>query len=209
LTAGHSSRRRWPAVATSGLDTDGSLAQAGMRPGHPLTPFFVSRIGGGRYQALADYARPSTAGRQHGVVLCGFTPQYGRPCRNCGPSFRGSGLDDYWRSPPTISAAQEPGGRDRDRRGTRASTNMGLPFPIAAKSRREGARKRIRSYKWAAEARPKDVPRLELSQISDRPRWLHRRGRTPSPSNHQIRESQKPPLGRALAEDLNARSSRN
>jgi glutathione peroxidase len=102
---------------------------------------------------LADYA-----GRPVLVVntasLCGFTPQY-------------AGLQQLWTEfhdrglmiigvPSNDFGAQEPGGATEIVQT--AQHQYGVTFPIAAKAVVRGAEAHP-FYKWAANARPKDVPR--------------------------------------------------
>jgi glutathione peroxidase len=102
---------------------------------------------------LGDYA-----GRPLMVVntasLCGFTPQY-------------AGLQELWTQfhdrglmmvgvPSNDFGGQEPGGAS-DIAET-AQHQYGVTFPIAAKAVVKGPNAHP-FYKWAADARPKDVPR--------------------------------------------------
>ena len=102
---------------------------------------------------LADYA-----GHPLLVVntasLCGFTPQY-------------AGLQQLWTEfhdrgltiigvPSNDFGAQEPGGATEI--AETAQHQYGVTFPIAAKAVVKGS-KAHPFYKWAADARPKDVPR--------------------------------------------------
>ena len=102
---------------------------------------------------LADFA-----GRPFIVVntasLCGYTPQY-------------AGLQELWRQfhdrglmivgvPSNDFGGQEPGG-SREIAET-AQHQYGVTFPIAAKTVVKGANAHP-FYRWAAEARPKDLPR--------------------------------------------------
>jgi glutathione peroxidase len=102
---------------------------------------------------LAEYA-----GRPLMVVntasLCGFTPQY-------------AGLQQLWSEfhdrglmivgvPSNDFGGQEPGG-SREISET-AQHQYGVTFPMAAKAVVKGPNAHP-FYKWAAEARPKDVPR--------------------------------------------------
>jgi glutathione peroxidase len=102
---------------------------------------------------LADFA-----GRPLMVVntasLCGFTPQY-------------AGLQELWTQfhdrglmivgvPSNDFGGQEPGGPAEI--AETAQHQYGVTFPIAAKSVVKGPNAHP-FYKWAAEARPNDVPR--------------------------------------------------
>jgi glutathione peroxidase len=102
---------------------------------------------------LAEYA-----GRPVMVVntasLCGYTPQY-------------AGLQELWTEfhdrglaiigvPSNDFGGQEPGGATEI--AQTAQHDYGVTFPIAAKAVVVGPNAHP-FYKWAAEARPKDVPR--------------------------------------------------
>jgi glutathione peroxidase len=102
---------------------------------------------------LADYA-----GRPLLVVntasLCGFTPQYG-------------GLQELWAQfhdrglmivgvPSNDFGGQEPGGSTEI--AQTAQHQYGVAFPITAKTIVKGPNAHP-FYKWAADARPNDVPR--------------------------------------------------
>jgi glutathione peroxidase len=86
--------------------------------------------------------------------LCGFTPQY-------------AGLQQLWTEfgdrglimvgvPSNDFGGQEPGGATEI--AETAQHQYGVTFPIAAKAIVKGPNAHP-FYKWAAEARPKDVPR--------------------------------------------------
>jgi glutathione peroxidase len=138
------------AIAGAGLDRQ-AFAQAGMSR---ITAYAFSFPGlaGGDIR-LADYA-----GHPILVVntasLCGFTPQYG-------------GLQELWTEfhdrglmivgvPSNDFGSQEPGGAIEI--AETAQHQYGVTFPIAAKAVVKGPNAHP-FYKWAAEARPKDVPR--------------------------------------------------
>ena len=102
---------------------------------------------------LADYA-----GHPLLIVntasLCGYTPQY-------------AGLQELWTQfhdrglmiigvPSNDFGAQEPGGATEI--AETAQHQYGVTFPIAAKTAVKGANAHP-FYKWAADARPKEVPR--------------------------------------------------
>ena len=114
--------------------------------------FSFQALAGGDIR-LADYA-----GHPLMIVntasLCGFTPQY-------------AGLQQLWTEfhdrglmivgvPSNDFGGQEPGG-SREIAET-AQHQYGVTFPIAAKTVVKGANAHP-FYKWAAEARPKDLPR--------------------------------------------------
>jgi len=102
---------------------------------------------------LADFV-----GRPFIVVntasLCGYTPQY-------------AGLQELWTEfhdrglmivgvPSNDFGGQEPGGASEI--AQTAQHQYGVTFPMAAKAVVKGANAHP-FYKWAADARPKDVPR--------------------------------------------------
>ncbi len=108
--------------------------------------------------AGTDISLAAYAGRPMLIVntasLCGFTPQY-------------AGLQQLWTEfherglmiigvPSNDFGAQEPGGTTEI--AETAQHQYGVTFPIAAKTVVRGADAHP-FYKWAANARPKDVPR--------------------------------------------------
>jgi len=128
-----------------------ALAQAGMSR---ITAYAFSfpALAGGDIR-LAEYA-----GHPVMVVntasLCSYTPQY-------------AGLQELWTEfhdrglaiigvPSNDFGGQEPGGATEI--AQTAQHDYGVTFPIAAKAVVAGP-KAHPFYKWAAEARPKDVPR--------------------------------------------------
>jgi glutathione peroxidase len=155
------------AAIASPASTQTALAQAAMSR---ITAYAFSfpALAGGDIR-LADYA-----GRPLLVVntasLCGFTPQY-------------AGLQELWTQfhdrglmiigvPSNDFGGQEPGGATEI--AETAQHHYGVTFPIAAKAGVKGA-KAHPFYKWAADA-TEGCSAVELSQVSDRPRRLHRRG---------------------------------
>jgi len=86
--------------------------------------------------------------------LCGFTPQYAG-LQELWTEFHGRGLTIIG-VPSNDFGGQEPGGA-ADIAET-AQHQYGVTFPIAAKAVVKGPEAHP-FYKWAAEARPKDVPR--------------------------------------------------
>jgi glutathione peroxidase len=139
------------AAIASPASTQTALAQAAMSR---ITAYAFSfpALAGGDIR-LADYA-----GRPLLVVntasLCGFTPQY-------------AGLQELWTQfhdrglmiigvPSNDFGGQEPGGATEI--AETAQHHYAVTFPIAAKSGVKGT-KAHPFYKWAADARPKDVPR--------------------------------------------------
>lgn len=85
--------------------------------------------------------------------LCGFTPQYGG-LQQLWTEFNGRGLVIVG-IPSNDFGGQEPGGATEI---TATARNHHVTFPIAAKAVVKGPNAHP-FYKWAAEARPKDVPR--------------------------------------------------
>src|SRR5215218_5330809 len=125
-------------------------AQAGMSR---ITAYGFSFSG----LAGGDIRLSEFAGRPILIVntasLCGFTPQYG-------------GLQELWTEfgdrgltiigvPSNDFGGQEPGGATEI---TATAQNHHVSFPIAGKAAVKGPNAHP-FYKWAAEARPKDVPR--------------------------------------------------
>ena len=138
------------AVATP-TSTRLALAQAAMSR---ITAYAFSfpALAGGDIR-LANYA-----GRPLLVVntasLCGFTPQYAG-LQELWTQFRGRGLMIIG-VPSNDFGAQEPGGATEI--AQTAQHQYGVTFPIAAKAAVKGPNAHP-FYKWAADARPKDVPR--------------------------------------------------
>ena len=139
------------AALTSPTLTRMACAEAAMTK---VTAFAFSfpALAGGEIR-LADYA-----GRPVLIVntasLCGFTPQY-------------AGLQQLWTEfhdrglmivgvPSNDFGAQEPGGATEI--AQTAQHQYGVTFPMAAKAVVRGP-DADPFYKWAANARPKDVPR--------------------------------------------------
>ncbi|MDI1264257.1 MAG: glutathione peroxidase [bacterium] len=86
--------------------------------------------------------------------LCGFTPQYAG-LQELWSEFGGRGLMIVG-VPSNDFGGQEPGGASEI--AATAHQHYGVKFPIAAKAVVKGPNAHP-FYKWAAEARPKDVPR--------------------------------------------------
>jgi glutathione peroxidase len=102
---------------------------------------------------LADYAsRPLLV--VNTASLCGFTPQYAG-LQQLWTEFHGRGLMIVG-VPSNDFGAQEPGGATEI--AETAQHQYGVTFPIAAKAVVKGPDAHP-FYKWAADARPKDVPR--------------------------------------------------
>ncbi|MDA9431030.1 glutathione peroxidase [Bradyrhizobium sp. CCBAU 51627] len=86
--------------------------------------------------------------------LCGYTPQYAG-LQELWSEFRERGLTVIG-VPSNDFGGQEPGGANEI--SETAHHQYGVTFPVAAKAVVVGA-KAHPFYKWAAEARPKEVPR--------------------------------------------------
>jgi glutathione peroxidase len=137
------------AIAAPALTRTAS-AQAAMSR---ITAFAFSfpALDGGEIR-LADYA-----GHPFMVVntasLCGYTPQY-RGLQDLWTEFHDRGLTIIG-VPSNDFGGQEPGGANEI--ADTAQRQYGVTFPIAAKAVIKGPNAHP-FYKWAAEARPKDVP---------------------------------------------------
>jgi glutathione peroxidase len=140
------------AAMTSHAWTRTAHAQAAMT-GITAYAFSFPALAGGNTIRLADYA-----GHPILVVntasLCGFTPQY-------------AGLQQLWTEfhdrglmivgvPSNDFGGQEPGGATEI--AETAQHQYGVTFPIAAKAIVRGPDAHP-FYKWAANARPRDIPR--------------------------------------------------
>jgi len=108
--------------------------------------------------AVGDIRLAEFAGRPLLVVntasLCGYTPQYAG-LQELWTEFSGRGLVIVG-VPSNDFGAQEPGGTTEITQT--AHHQYGVTFPIAAKAVVKGSNAHL-FYKWAAEARPKEVPR--------------------------------------------------
>jgi glutathione peroxidase len=139
------------AAIASPVSARTALAQAAMSR---ITAYAFSfpALAGGDIR-LADYA-----GRPLLVVntasLCGYTPQYAG-LQELWTQFHGRGLMIIG-VPSNDFGAREPGGATEI--AETAQHYYGVTFPIAAKATVKGANAHP-FYKWAADARPKDVPR--------------------------------------------------
>lgn len=137
-------------------------AGAAMIAGHrALAQVAMSRITAYAFTfpglAGGDIRLAEFAGRPILVVntasLCGFTPQYGG-LQELWTEFHGRGLMIVG-VPSNDFGGQEPGGASEI---AATAQNHRVTFPIAAKAVVKGPDAHP-FYKWAAEARPKDVPR--------------------------------------------------
>ena len=187
-------------MSGTGRDRSRHLEQAipgaGRHEPHHGLRVFVSGTGRWRYQAFR-ICRPADPARQH-RLRSAASPRNMADCRNCG-RFHGRGLMIIG-VPSNDFGGQEPGGATEI---TATAQNHHVTFPIAAKAVVKGANAHP-FYKWAAEARPKDVPALELPQIPDRPGRLHR-GRIckwVEPADTRVKTA----IARALAQNVSERS---
>ncbi len=139
------------AVAAGPLATRAARAQAAMSR---ITAYAFSFRGlDGGDISLAEYT-----GRPLLIVntasLCGYTPQY-TGLQELWTEFHGRGLMIIG-VPSNDFGGQEPGGSSEI--AQTAQHQYGVTFPIAAKAVVNGPEAHP-FYKWAAAARPKDVPR--------------------------------------------------
>jgi glutathione peroxidase len=139
------------AVAAGPLAIRAARAQAAMSR---ITAYaFSFRALDGGDISLADYT-----GRPLLIVntasLCGYTPQYAG-LQELWTEFHGRGLMIIG-VPSNDFGGQEPGGSSEI--AETAQHQYGVTFPIAAKAVVNGPDAHP-LYKWAAAARPKDVPR--------------------------------------------------
>src|SRR6202790_2696609 len=139
------------AAIANAASTRTALAQAAMSRVTAYAFLFPALVGGDI--RLADYA-----GRPLLVVntasLCGFTPQYAG-LQELWTEFRDRGLVMIG-VPSNDFGGQEPGGATEI--AETAQHQYGVTFPIAAKAVVKGPEAHP-FYRWAAEARPMDVPR--------------------------------------------------
>jgi glutathione peroxidase len=139
------------AAAAGSLATRAARAQAAMSR---ITAYaFSFRALDGGDISLADYT-----GRPLLIVntasLCGYTPQYAG-LQQLWTEFHGRGLMIIG-VPSNDFGGQEPGGSSEI--AATAQHQYGVTFPIAAKATVSGPEAHP-FYKWAAAARPKDIPR--------------------------------------------------
>lgn len=139
------------AVAAGPVATRAARAQAAMSRITAYAFSFRSLDGGDI--SLAEYT-----GRPLLIVntasLCGYTPQYAG-LQELWTEFHGRGLMIIG-VPSNDFGGQEPGGSSEI--AETAQHQYGVTFPIAAKAVVNGPEAHP-FYKWAAAARPKDVPR--------------------------------------------------
>jgi glutathione peroxidase len=114
--------------------------------------FSFAALAGGEIR-LADFAgKPVMV--VNSASLCGFTPQYAR-LQQLWTEFHDRGLMIVG-VPSNDFGGQEPGGATEI--AATAQHQYGVKFPIAAKAVVKGPNAHP-FYRWAADARPKDVPR--------------------------------------------------
>jgi glutathione peroxidase len=139
------------AALVSTFRTQTARAQAAMT-GITAYAFSFPALDGGEIR-FADYA-----GHPVLVVntasLCGFTPQYAG-LQQLWSEYQGRGLMIIG-VPSNDFGGQEPGGASEI--AETAQHQYGVAFPMAAKAVVKGADAHP-FYKWAAKARPKEVPR--------------------------------------------------
>ena len=178
------------AAAAAAASTRTALAQAAMSRVKAYA-FSFPALSGPDIR-LADYA-----GRPLLVVntasLCGFTPQYAG-LQELWTEFRDRGLMIIG-VPSNDFGGQEPGGATEI--AETAQHQYGVTFPIAAKAVVKGP-KAHPFYKWAAEARPKDVPRWNFHKyLIGRDGYIAEAyPESVEPSDTRIKTA----IGRALAE---------
>jgi glutathione peroxidase len=178
------------AAAAAAASTRTALAQAAMSRVKAYA-FSFPALSGPDIR-LADYA-----GRPLLVVntasLCGFTPQYAG-LQELWTEFRDRGLMIIG-VPSNDFGGQEPGGATEI--AATAQHQYGVTFPIAAKAVVKGPNAHP-FYKWAAEARPKDVPRWNFHKyLIGRDGYLAEAfAETVEPTDTRVKTA----VGRALAE---------
>lgn len=139
------------ALAATAASATRALADGGMS-GISAYAFAFPALSGDDIRLAAFTGRPLLI--VNTASLCGYTPQYAglqelwSEFRERGPTIIGVPSNDF--------GGQEPGGASEI--SETAHHQYGVTFPIAAKVVVVGA-KAHPFYKWAAEARPKEVPR--------------------------------------------------
>src|ERR1700704_2138178 len=184
------------AAIASPASTQTALAQAAMSR-ITAYAFTFPALAGGDIR-LADYA-----GRPLLIVntasLCGFTPQYAG-LQELWTDFHGRGLTIIG-VPSNDFGAQEPGGATEI--AETAQHQYGVTFPISAKVVVKGPNAHP-FYKWAAEARPKEVPRWNFHKY-----LIGRHGyiadifpESIEPANTRVKTA----IARALSQNVSERS---
>jgi glutathione peroxidase len=147
-------RRTIMTAALAAVAAQASARAVSAQPVSRITAYGFSfpALDGGDIR-LADFA-----GKPFMVVntasLCGYTPQYAG-LQELWKEFHGRGLTIIG-VPSNDFGGQEPGGSKEI--AETAQHQYGVTFPIAAKAVVKGPSAHP-FYKWAAEARPKDLPR--------------------------------------------------
>ena len=146
-----------------------------------------------RYQA-GGIRRPAAADRQHRLAV----RLHAAICRIAGIVDRVSrSRPDHHRRSLQRFRRQEPGGASEI--AETAQHQYGVTFPIAAKAVVKGPNAHP-FYKWAAGARPKDVPRWNFHKyLIGRDGYIARCSRRPS--NRRTRASKPPLRGRSRRPD--------
>lgn len=114
--------------------------------------FSFPALGGGDIRLSGYAGKPLLV--VNTASLCGYTPQYAG-LQELWSEFSGRGLVIIG-VPSNDFGGQEPGGASEI--GETAHHQYGVTFPMAAKTVVKGPAAHP-FYKWAAEARPKEVPR--------------------------------------------------
>jgi glutathione peroxidase len=139
------------ALAGAAAPVTRALADGGMSR-IPAYAFSFPALSGDDIRLAAFTGKPLLV--VNTASLCGYTPQYAG-LQELWSEFRDRGLTVIG-VPSNDFGGQEPGGTSEITET--AHHQYGVTFPIAAKAVVVGA-KAHPFYKWAAEARPRDVPR--------------------------------------------------
>ncbi|MFT4117031.1 glutathione peroxidase [Bradyrhizobium sp.] len=139
------------AAFAAGGSVTPALADSGMSR-IPAYAFSFAALSGDDIRLASFTGRPLLV--VNTASLCGYTPQYAG-LQELWSEFRERGLTVIG-VPSNDFGSQEPGGTSEI--SETAHHQYGVTFPIAAKAVVVGA-KAHPFYKWAADARPKDVPR--------------------------------------------------
>jgi len=139
------------ALATAATPVTRALAEGGMSR-IPAYAFSFPALSGDDIRLARFTGKPLLI--VNTASLCGYTPQYAG-LQELWSEFRGRGFVIIG-VPSNDFGGQEPGGAAEI--GETAHHQYGVTFPIAAKAVVKGTGAHP-FYKWAAEARPKDVPR--------------------------------------------------
>jgi glutathione peroxidase len=139
------------ALLATGASATRALADGGMSR-IPAYAFSFPALSGDDIRLAAFTGKPLLV--VNTASLCGYTPQYAG-LQEIWSEFRARGLTVIG-VPSNDFGGQEPGGTSEITET--AHHQYGVTFPIAAKAVVVGA-KAHPFYKWAADARPRDVPR--------------------------------------------------